>query len=629
MTFLSPWAAWFLAGIPVVCLLYLLKVRREKKRVPALFLWERVLLEDRHRALFQRLRHPLSLLLQLLIFLTLVAALAKPSLHPGSLTDRATVLILDSRARMQAIEPDGRTRFAHAIQTARSLVSEASEQNPFAIVLAGARTQALSGFSAHPKTLTGVLKNLHPSDASGSLSDALFLASQLGSSCAKPARILLLSDALPASNVPDSVQLIPCATPADNLAITRLASRTLPNSPETCEILLELSNFSSRPASPSVDIRIDGKLLEVKPFQLAPHQQIREFLRIPIPRNRSAQGRLVASLSTSDALPLDNQAFAVLPSKPKTRVLLVSAGNWFLEKLLEANQQCSYELIAPSEFRPEIANSFDAVILDTPAIPSPESLPKNTLLLQGSPWGPPGPEIAPPLFPETDPTSPLMRLVDFSTVTLLKARAIAVPDSAEPWIFQSPLRHLDQPLLLAAENPVSSRRLAVLGFPIAHSNLPLRIAFPILLNNLLQWFSATPDQFPHQLSAGQSLAVPPNLAVIHAPQTIARNPTASASHQKQNWANSDSKPPEHVFQPLHAGFYELQFGNTCSQLAVNLFSKDESNLLCALPKNAQPVPEFANAVSAKIDASPAQWLLALALLLSLAEWQLFHRRRIE
>jgi hypothetical protein len=627
MTFLSPWAAWFLAGIPVICLLYLLKVRREKRSVSALFLWERVLLENRHRALFQRLRHPLSLLLQLLIFLTLVAALAKPNAHPNSLAGGATILVLDSRARMQAIEPDGRTRFAHAIQTARSLVSNASEKNPFAIVLAGAQTRTISGFSAHPNVLARTLKNLQPTDAGGSLSDALLLASQLSHSCTQPARILLFSDALPGSNTPENVQLIPCARPSDNLAITRLASRPLPNSPETCEILLELANFSSRPASPSVELRLDGKLLEVKPFQLAPGQQIREFFRIPIPTNRSAQGRLVASLSTSDTLPLDNQAFAVLPPRPRLRVLLVSQGNWFLEKLLEANQQCSYELISPPEFRPDMAASFDALILDTPTVPAPEALPKNTLFLQGSPWGPPGPEIAPPLFPETDPSSPLMRLVDFSTVTLLKAHSLSVPHSAQPWIFESPLRHLEHPLILTAENPENSHRIAILGFQIADSNLPLRIAFPILLNNLLQWFSVSPDSLPLQLNAGQSLELPAHHTVIRPPQkNLQSPPIPDPDHPKDIPAQTR---PERVFLPLHTGFYEIQSGTAIRQLAVNLFSQDESKLADAPPGTARPTPELATRLPAPVDGSPALWLVAFALLLSLGEWHLFHRRRIE
>ena len=45
MTFLAPWAAWFLAGVPVIVLLYLLKLKRRPIAVSTLLFWERVMQE--------------------------------------------------------------------------------------------------------------------------------------------------------------------------------------------------------------------------------------------------------------------------------------------------------------------------------------------------------------------------------------------------------------------------------------------------------------------------------------------------------------------------------------------------------------------------------------------------------
>jgi hypothetical protein len=50
--------------------------------------------------------------------------------------------------------------------------------------------------------------------------------------------------------------------------------------------------------------------------------------------SRNARGWLTARLDTPDALPFDNIAYAVLPAPAPHRVLLVTKGNWFLEKLL-------------------------------------------------------------------------------------------------------------------------------------------------------------------------------------------------------------------------------------------------------------------------------------------------------
>src|SRR5262245_28896890 len=114
MTWLQPWAAWFLAGLPLIVLLYLLKVRRRPATVSTLIFWQRVLEEHRRRALFQKLRHVLSLLLHLLIFALIVAALARPTFDRLVQNGSSTVIILDVRARMQASASDGETSFAQA-----------------------------------------------------------------------------------------------------------------------------------------------------------------------------------------------------------------------------------------------------------------------------------------------------------------------------------------------------------------------------------------------------------------------------------------------------------------------------------------------------------------------------------
>src|SRR5687768_4687139 len=126
MTFLNAWALGFAAVAPLIVLLYLLKLRRRPVTVSTLMFWQRVLQESRRRALFQRLRQLLSLLLHLLIFALILGALARPVLDRFVREGSSTVLILDTRARMQALEPDGVSRFEKARTLATSYLRQAS-----------------------------------------------------------------------------------------------------------------------------------------------------------------------------------------------------------------------------------------------------------------------------------------------------------------------------------------------------------------------------------------------------------------------------------------------------------------------------------------------------------------------
>ena len=359
MTFLNAWALGFAALAPVIVLLYLLKLKRQPMTVSTLMFWQRVLHESqRRRAFFQRLRQLLSLLLHLLIFALILGALLRPVLDHFVRDGASTVLIIDTRARMQATEPDGQTRFAKARAQALALTRQASAQRHFAIISTHAAPTVIAPFTDDETALRHALETLTPTDATGPLDPAIHLAAQLLAARKGDRRILVLTDMAPTSQLStlnSQLSYLPLATPRDNLAITRLATRPLLASPQTSEVLLEIANFGKTAARGNVELSFDGHLLEIKPFALEPGARKTEiFPTVPRP-SRNSRGWLTARLDTPDALTADNLAYAVLPADPPHRVLLVTRGNWFLEKLLAADQGLSFELVEPAAFTPALA----------------------------------------------------------------------------------------------------------------------------------------------------------------------------------------------------------------------------------------------------------------------------------
>jgi hypothetical protein len=72
--FLAPAFLGFLALIPVIVLLYLLKLRRTEIVIPSTYLWIKSLQDLTANAPFQRLRKNLLLLLQIIAVLLLAIA---------------------------------------------------------------------------------------------------------------------------------------------------------------------------------------------------------------------------------------------------------------------------------------------------------------------------------------------------------------------------------------------------------------------------------------------------------------------------------------------------------------------------------------------------------------------------
>jgi hypothetical protein len=620
MTWLQPWAAWFAAGVPVIVLLYFLRLKRRPVTVSTLMFWQRALQESSRRAFFQRLRNLLSLLLHLLIFLLLVGALARPVLDRFVREGSSTVLVLDIRARMQAVEPDGGTRFESALQLAKDYARQAGGRREFALVTLDAKPSVAVPFTGDERPLLKALDEVLVTDAAGELSPALDLANSLLAARKGTKRIVLLTDRAAASGKPGAIPLVTHAVGSslDNLAITRFATRPMSASPETGEVLLEVQNFGAAPARTDVELAFDGRPIEVKPLALAPGERRLEiFTSVPRPA-RSARGWLTAKLSASDALAIDNIAFATLPPARTDRVLLVSKGNTFLEKLLGVDSGIKFQFITPEACQPAMAEKFEVVIFDG-SLPEGFDLKTargNFLFLKTTPFSEGGAPVEQPLVTDVDASHPAMRLVSLQNVTVIQAQSLILPPPHDGWTFAAPIRSFEHPLLITGER--GSQRAAALAFDVLQSDLPLRVAFPLLMSSTLHWLAGERADSLPSLAAGEIFPLRPGQSVAPAPLTALPKP-------------GDKIPPPSIagfFEPVRNGFYQVNEAGATRWLAVNTSSATESNLRTPLandPSSAAILPPTIG-----LRGWPLwQWLALAAFALISTEWWLFHRRKTE
>src|SRR6201996_8024303 len=107
--FLSPLAAAIAAAItlPLLLVLYFLKLRRREMEVASTFLWKKAIQDLQVNAPFQKLRRNLLLLLQLLLLILLCLALSRPvsNYTPGA--GKSSVILIDRSASMAAKDVNG------------------------------------------------------------------------------------------------------------------------------------------------------------------------------------------------------------------------------------------------------------------------------------------------------------------------------------------------------------------------------------------------------------------------------------------------------------------------------------------------------------------------------------------
>jgi len=653
MGFLAPLALIFAAlSIPII-IMYMLKLRRRDMLVSSTLLWQRLLRDREANAPWQRLRRNLLLLLQLLILALLTLALARPFVPAPSVVSGSVVVLLDASASMQAqdVEP---TRFDAGRQVAREIVAGLGAGDVATIIAVGPQPQVLASATNDRALLRRALAAASPTNGPADWEAAFALAgaslSGTRDAGALRARAVIISDgALPEAlpPLPGEVRFVGVGGRADNLAITALATREGSAGPQ---VFLRVVNYGNADAEPLVEFAADGMLFDARRLPV-PARGSADLALTDLPYDlRVLQARLVLADEDrdSDALPLDDVAWAVHASAASGRVLFVSEGNLFLERALGALP--GVELVRltsppPSPPLPGGGSSSPSLPLEGGGEESYDlyvydgvvtgTLPAGNLWLispvptgEGSdPGRSGGEEDGFPIgvggfFTATTITrvasdNPLLRYVDLSDVHVLQARAVEPPPGARVLVEAE-----GGPLLFVAERPEG--RLAVLTFDLRDSDLPLQVAFPILTANLIDWLLPRRDAaLPGSARAGEPVPVQPDpeAAEIRVTAPDGTRHALPVGDQLPVFADTDQLGVYVVEQVDRSGD-ALQ----SAYLAVNLLDADESDIA---PRDVVRVGQ-AEVTSATWEEEGRRefwpWLAGAALSVLVAEWWAYHRR---
>ncbi len=279
-----------------------------------------------------------------------------------------------------------------------------------------------------------------------------------------------------------SVQLEIIGKASDNVAITRFQVRRSLVDVIGYQILVEVINFGPDPVACRLEVMLENELtdeaglVDVVPLKLDPNERWQQVLD----HTSTTGGRMVATINVQDALAADNQAVALLPRRKRQPVLLVTAGNLFLQSALAAIPLVDLRV---ETSLPESRPAGTIVILDGQ---SPASIPTGNVMVMGPTaatdlWTM-GEPVKDPIVAGQDNESPLLTNVQLENVVMLGARELD---------FQVKHKVLaasigGQPLYTAIEHEAG--KTLVMTVDLSQGDLPLRTAFPILMTNAIHWF---------------------------------------------------------------------------------------------------------------------------------------------
>jgi hypothetical protein len=488
MPFTTPLALLGLLFIPAVIAMYLLKLRRDEAVVPSTLLWTRLVSDVEANAPWQRLRRSLLLLLQLLLVAILALLAARPFLERPAGLARDIVLILDTSASMAAtdVEP---SRLEVAKAAAIDALRELPTGGKVSLIAADRSARIVVNGSSDIGRVRQAIHDITVTSARGDLGDALELASKLAARSGD-AQVLVATDAAlasdPTGRVVAPVRVLPVGRDRKNQAIVALAVRTAPSS-VTRSAFISVVNLDVEFASRRVELWGDGSLLEVRDVALDPQART-DVIVDDIPRGVGTLevrlvGRDPAATGDPDQLAADDRAWAVVPPDRTRLILIVGEGDPYLETALSYLPNVELYGVTPDDYGPASERTdgrpWDLVIFEGSL---PATLPDVPILAvappRSSPLGQVSGTLRDPGIGSLDPDEPVLRYVDLSTTHIAEASRLSLPDWART-IIPGPK---GAPLLYAGLR--DGLPSAVLAFEPRRSDLPLQVAFPILVANL-------------------------------------------------------------------------------------------------------------------------------------------------
>ncbi len=632
LEFLSPWGLAALGLLLPLIALYILKIRRERRRLSSTWLWAQARRDLMARSPFKRLVMQLPLLLQALVLIALGLAAAAPASRSKTHDGDHIALVIDTSASMSA-HHGSVARIDRAKQLASEWVDALAPGSDAMLIEAGRSARVILPRERDIRRLKRTIASLRARDVEGDLGEGIALASARLKGLGGSRRIVVLTDGqiahperLNRSALP--LEFIKVGQAIDNTSIIRVdvrAGRDAARGTPTVEGFVLVANFGDASREVFVTMRQRGAsdILASRRVMISPKQRLPVTLNFQPSAGDYGKG-VVFELSPHDGMPVDDLAYGRIPDAERLKVVLAAKGDpspW-LVRALASDPQADVRRGDLAALLEGTTTSVEAFVVIEGACP--KTVPGRDLLVVNPPPGPcfgvqVGEPIAVPRVTSWRRIDPRLRFLTLDGVFVRESRKL---------LLRSPHQALVQSDrgALVADLSLASGSGTLVGFDIGESNWPLKASYVLFMRNLLE--QARGRQSRDQRK-GAVAGAPLRVAVSpHSREVEVRSPNGTTTTIRSRRGLAV------VPDTTQAGHYHLSWRSPANKsderasvlIPVNLTSAAESNLRqpfdpATLPKGSETTEEPATAFRAH-----TWWLALLALLLLVLDIAYFTRK---
>lgn len=537
MSWLTPWLGGVAAmvAVPSLVILYFLKLRRRDQEVSSTLLWRKSVQDLQANAPFQKLRRNILLLLQLLVMVGVLLALAQPMLEGEGAASSRHILLIDRSASMRTTDADDARGGVSRLEAAKARALEVvdglrdgggvlggrlfRQRSPDeAMVIAFDTTaEVRTAFTGDKAALRRVIESIQATDAPGRLEEAVRLAlahapqratveevdgRATGADAGEPAGAVVhlftdgvLADAgLAMPRHGDEVIYHRVGRRETwNVGITAIRAEREFESPTRARVFVGLQSTSAEARTVTVELLIDGVRAAARSVAI-PASEGGEASGSGVVFNieRERGGLIAARIDAGDAFAVDDRAWVVLPPARQLGVAVVTRGNLFLAAAMEGMPLRALDRFTPEAFEAELAAgraaAYDVVVLDG-WLPAPEAdalPPGRYLIFNAVPGGASGLEDVgageSSVILDWSRDHPVLRELTLEGLVIAEARRVRPGEGSAAQV----IAETDVGAAIAELNTGGVRALVV-TFDVARSSWPFDVSFVVFLASAVEY----------------------------------------------------------------------------------------------------------------------------------------------
>lgn len=670
---ITAWQAGAIAAalaIPALLILYFLKLRRQEVPVGSTLLWRKAIQDLQVNAPFQKLRRNLLLLLQLILLLLLIFALMKPVSNYTPPPGKTTVILIDCSASMAAGDMDGKSRLEEAKRQAKDLVDSMPKGGTAMVIAFHDKAEPVQTFTSDPVLLKAAIDRIKQTDRPSDIKLAYQLADaqvnfnpeQLRANVEPPdirvftdGRLLNPDDAAVKGNV--TYQKLG-SDKSGNIAVVALSAKRNYERPTQVQVFARLANFGPEPLAVPVQLSIDGEKIDITNARadqvflyperwtekqrqdweaVAGNRRSDDSVDFKLDLTRAAVIRLEHLRTKDDVLPVDNFAQVVVPPPKELSLLLVTDGNYFLQRAVTSLSVKSPDITQPADYEQKKPTNYDVIIFDNY---KPKFMPdagnfiwfgvvpdgvKTRLATDEGPAAPVG-SGSPIVLDDVGVLDwkrdhPILENLGLGRLYTAKALKLNVPLDREVL-----LDGLKGPLIVLDRAPKATH--LIVAFDIMQSNWPLKPSFPMFLHQAMQYLAVGQTMDLRQtLRPGEAVRIPRS-KLQQADANLKSVTLVNPDGGKKELPVTDAG--EFVLPVMEkVGLYSTDPAIPgYEKLAVNILDSTESNVLPA-EKIPAAIPTAEGDAASGVGKRRLEWwwwLALVALGVLMVEWWVYTRR---